>query len=62
MWMDDLDPARSTFVDLEKRSREVGDEGTLAIVSFMLAQVETSAGRWADAVVAHSVARPRFRK
>jgi DNA-binding CsgD family transcriptional regulator len=49
MWMDDLDPARSTFMDLAKRSREAGDEGTLAIVSFMLAQVETSAGRWSDA-------------
>ena len=49
MWMDDLDPARSTFVDLAKRSREAGDEGTLAVLLFMLAQVECTAGRWREA-------------
>jgi DNA-binding CsgD family transcriptional regulator len=49
MWMDDLDPARSTFVDLTKRSREASDEGTLAVLLFMLAQVECSAGHWSDA-------------
>jgi DNA-binding CsgD family transcriptional regulator len=49
MWMDELDAARSTFVDLAKRCREGGDEGSLAVVLFMLAQVECSAGNWSDA-------------
>ena len=40
MWMDELDTARSTFVDLEKRCREGGDEGSLAVILFMLAEVE----------------------
>ena len=40
MWMDELDAARSTFVDLAKRCREGGDEGSLAVILFMLAQVE----------------------
>ena len=49
MWMDELDAARSTFVDLAKRCREGGDEGSLAVMLFMLAQVECSAGNWSDA-------------
>jgi ATP/maltotriose-dependent transcriptional regulator MalT len=49
MWMDELDAARSTFVDLAKRCREGGDEGSLAVILFMLAQVECSAGNWSDA-------------
>jgi DNA-binding CsgD family transcriptional regulator len=36
-------------VDLAKRCREAGDEGSLAVLLFMLAQVECSAGRWSDA-------------
>jgi len=46
MWTDDLDTARSTFVDLEKRRREAGDEGSLSVILFMLAQVECQAGNW----------------
>jgi DNA-binding CsgD family transcriptional regulator len=49
MWMDELDAARSALVDLAKRCREGGDEGTLAVILFMLAQVECSAGNWSDA-------------
>jgi ATP/maltotriose-dependent transcriptional regulator MalT len=49
MWMDELDAARQTFVDLAKRCREGGDEGSLAVILFMLAQVECSAGNWSDA-------------
>ena len=30
MWMDELDAARSSFVDLEKHCREGGDEGSLS--------------------------------
>jgi DNA-binding CsgD family transcriptional regulator len=48
MWMDELDTARSTFVDLEKRCREGGDEGSLAVILFMLAEVECEAGNWSD--------------
>ena len=49
MWMDELDAARSIFVDLTKRCREGGDEGSLAVMLFMLAQVECSAGNWSEA-------------
>ena len=49
MWMDELDAARSSFVDLEKRCREGGDEGSLSVILFMLAQVECSAGDWPQA-------------
>jgi DNA-binding CsgD family transcriptional regulator len=48
MWMDDLDTARSTFTELAKRCREGGDEGSLAVILFMLAEVECAAGNWAD--------------
>jgi len=48
MWMDELGTARSTFVDLEKRCREGGDEGSLAVILFMLAEVECEAGNWSD--------------
>ena len=48
MWMDELDTARSTFVDLAKRCREGGDEGSLAVILFMLAEVECEAGNWSD--------------
>jgi len=46
MWTDDLDAARSTFEDLEKRCREGGDEGSLAVILYLLAQVECWAGNW----------------
>jgi DNA-binding CsgD family transcriptional regulator len=36
-------------VDLAKRCREGGDEGSLAVILFMLAQVECSAGNWSVA-------------
>jgi DNA-binding CsgD family transcriptional regulator len=49
MWMDELDAARSSFVDLAKRCREGGDEGSLAVILFLLAQVECSAGNWSEA-------------
>ncbi len=49
LWMDELDVARSTFVDLAKRCREAGDEGSLAVMLFMLAEVERLAGNWSDA-------------
>ena len=48
MWMDELDAARSTFVELAKRCREGGDEGSLAVILFMLAEVECSAGNWSE--------------
>jgi DNA-binding CsgD family transcriptional regulator len=50
MWTDELDAARSSFVDLEKRCREGGDDGTLAVVLFMLAQLECWAGNWTEAL------------
>jgi DNA-binding CsgD family transcriptional regulator len=49
MWTDELDAARSTFTDLEKRCREGGDEGSLAVILFLLAQLECSAGNWSEA-------------
>jgi DNA-binding CsgD family transcriptional regulator len=49
MWMDELDAARSSFADLAKRCREGGDEGSLSVILFMLAQVECSAGDWSQA-------------
>jgi DNA-binding CsgD family transcriptional regulator len=48
MWMDELDTARSTFGELAKRCREGGDEGSLAVILFMLAEVECAAGNWSD--------------
>jgi DNA-binding CsgD family transcriptional regulator len=48
MWMDELDAARATFADLAKRCREGGDEASLAVILFMLAQVECSAGNWSE--------------
>ncbi len=48
MWIDELDVARSAFVELAKRCREGGDEGSLAVILFMLAEVECSAGNWSD--------------
>jgi DNA-binding CsgD family transcriptional regulator len=48
MWMDDLHTARATFGDLAKRCREGGDEGSLAVILFMLAEVECAAGNWPD--------------
>jgi DNA-binding CsgD family transcriptional regulator len=49
LWTDDLDAARSTFHDLEKRCREAGDEGSLAVILFLLAQLECWAGNWSEA-------------
>jgi DNA-binding CsgD family transcriptional regulator len=49
MWTDDLDGSRSTFHDLEKRCREAGDEGSLAVILFLLAQLECGAGNWPEA-------------
>ncbi len=49
MWTDELDAARSTLIDLEKRCREGGDEGSLAVIIFMLAQLECWAGNWEEA-------------
>ncbi|HXJ62795.1 MAG TPA: LuxR C-terminal-related transcriptional regulator, partial [Actinomycetota bacterium] len=49
LWSDDLASARSTFGDLEKRCREGGDDGSLAVILFLLAQLECRAGNWADA-------------
>jgi DNA-binding CsgD family transcriptional regulator len=48
MWSDDLDAARSTFAELAKRCREGGDEGSLAVILFMLAEVECAAGNWSE--------------
>jgi DNA-binding CsgD family transcriptional regulator len=48
MWSDELDTARSTFAELAKRTREGGDEGSLAVILFMLAEVESAAGNWAE--------------
>ncbi len=49
LWTDELDSARSTFGDLEKRCREGGDEGSLAVILFLLAQLECRAGNWSEA-------------
>jgi DNA-binding CsgD family transcriptional regulator len=49
MWMDELDAARSSLVDLAKRCREGGDEGSLSVILFLLAQVECAAGDWSQA-------------
>jgi DNA-binding CsgD family transcriptional regulator len=49
MWTDELDAARSIFNDLEKRCREGGDEGSLAVILFLLAQLDCSAGNWSEA-------------
>jgi DNA-binding CsgD family transcriptional regulator len=50
LWTDELDAARSTFEDLEKRCREGGDEGSLAVILFLLAQLECWAGNWSTAI------------
>lgn len=49
LWTDELDASRSTFRDLEKRCRETGDEGSLAVILFLLAQLECWAGDWSKA-------------
>src|SRR6266516_1121281 len=49
LWTDELDASRSTFSDLEKRCRETGDEGSLAVILFLLAQLECWAGDWSKA-------------
>jgi DNA-binding CsgD family transcriptional regulator len=49
MWTDELDAARSSFHDLEKRCREGGDESSLEVILFLLAQLEGWAGDWAQA-------------
>lgn len=46
LWTDELDAARSTLTDIEKRCRDGGDEGSLAVILFMLAQLECWAGDW----------------
>ena len=35
LWTDQLDEARSALVDLEKRCRDGGDEGSLAVMLFL---------------------------
>ena len=49
LWTDDLDSARSTLTDIEKRCRDGGDEGSLAVILFMLALLECWAGAWSEA-------------
>jgi DNA-binding CsgD family transcriptional regulator len=49
LWTDDLDSARSTLTDIEKRCRDGGDEGSLAVILFMLALLECWAGDWSEA-------------
>src|SRR4030095_2514177 len=49
LWTDDLDAARSTLTDIEKRCRDGGDEGSLAVILFMLALLECWAGAWSEA-------------
>jgi len=51
LWTDDLDAARSTLTDIEKRCRDGGDEGSLAVILFMLALLECWAGAWSEAGV-----------
>jgi len=49
LWTDDLEAARSTLTDIEKRCRDGGDEGSLAVILFMLALLECWAGAWSEA-------------
>jgi DNA-binding CsgD family transcriptional regulator len=49
LWTDELDAARSTLTDIEKRCRDGGDEGSLAVILFMLALLECWAGDWSEA-------------
>ena len=49
LWTDELDSARSTLTDIEKRCRDGGDEGSLAVILFMLALLECWAGAWSEA-------------
>jgi DNA-binding CsgD family transcriptional regulator len=49
LWMDELDAARATFVDLERRCRDSSDEGSLTVILFLLADLECRAGNWAEA-------------
>ena len=49
LWTDELDAARSTLTDIEKRCRDGGDEGSLAVILFMLALLECWAGAWSEA-------------
>ena len=51
LWTDDLEAARSTLTDIEKRCRDGGDEGSLAVILFMLALLECWAGAWSEAGV-----------
>jgi DNA-binding CsgD family transcriptional regulator len=50
MWADELAASRATLEDLEKRCREGGDEGSLAVILFQLAQLEWRAGNWTKAL------------
>jgi len=49
LWTDELDAARSTLSDIEKRCRDGGDEASLAVILFMLALLECWAGDWSEA-------------
>ena len=49
LWMDELDAARTTFVELERRCRDASDEGSLTVMLFLLAELECRAGNWVEA-------------
>ncbi len=49
MWSDDLAGARSRFRDLERRARDTGDESSLSVLLFMLSQIDSWTGDWAEA-------------
>ena len=49
MWSDDLAGARDRFRELERRSRDMGDESSLSVLLSMLSQVDSWAGDWTRA-------------
>ena len=49
MWADDLDAARSGLHELERHARDEGDEGSLSVLLFLLAQIEAWSGGLTEA-------------
>jgi DNA-binding CsgD family transcriptional regulator len=49
MWSDELGGARERLQDLEQRVRDAGDESSLAVLLFLLSQIESWSGEWTEA-------------
>jgi DNA-binding CsgD family transcriptional regulator len=49
MWSDELGEAHDRLRELEQRARDAGDESSLAILLFLLSQIQSWTGEWAEA-------------